>query len=88
MDTFDTEATIPVTVTITRYKPGRAGHRHGAPGDCLPDEPEEIEFEVKAADGTLLFCDAHGIDEDAITEQALAAARKAQLETSFTGAAA
>lgn len=74
--TFDTEVTIPVTVTITSYRPGRAGYRHGAPENCYPDEPDEIEYEVKAADGTPLFSDAHGIDEDTITEEALQIAKE------------
>lgn len=37
---------IPCQVRVTHYAPARPGFYTGAPGDCYPSEPAEVEFDV------------------------------------------
>ena len=42
---------IPCLINVTSYYPGYKGWYDGPPERCYPDEPEEIEWEVRDRKG-------------------------------------
>jgi len=71
--------TLPVVIKITDYNPGRPAYTAGAPEDCYEEERETFDVEIRAADGTRIYFDAHNIgkeERDAIIEEVLEHARE------------
>lgn len=42
---------LPLSITVTSYRPGHLGQTSGPPEVCHPGEPTEIEFEVHTLTG-------------------------------------
>ena len=71
--------TLPVVIKITYFSPGRPAYTAGAPEDCYEEEQEKFDLEIRAADGTRIYFDAHNISDaerEAIVEEALEHARE------------
>ena len=45
------DAYLPLDITVTSYHPTVPARLFGPPEDCYPEEPAEIEFEVRLLTG-------------------------------------
>lgn len=67
---------VEFDVVVTHYVPAVSGNYSGLPENCYPDEPEELEFDVKLGDQKLTDL------PESVTE-AIAADLRTQLEEDY-----
>jgi hypothetical protein len=78
------DAYLPLDITVTSYHPAVPARLFGPPEQCYPEEPAEIEFEVRTLTGDVLAESDFGPEAWAnLCEAVLAAheeARRAEAE--------